>query len=204
MHQPRRRAAVPGPGDLLHRRPYRPRADPRPGRGRRRHLGRLYQCRHGTWRVRHGRARRLHARPRRGGPDPFRPPHAGGDRRSAGERHGRGERPLQCLAVPPDPRPRGARHPALPGGRRRSGARVRRSLPVSAPGRRRRSHPALPARADGRRPRAGACRGTARPSAPAGAGRKVPPRRSGVFRPRSTCAAPIPGRSIPRASCCSA
>ena len=40
-------------------------------------------------------------------------------------------------------------------------------------------------------------------AAPAGAGRKAPPRRSGASRPKTTCAAPIPGRSIPRANSCS-
>ena len=32
------------------------------GRDRCRHLGRLHECRHGTWRVRHDRPRRIHAR----------------------------------------------------------------------------------------------------------------------------------------------
>ena len=71
-------------------------------------------------------------------PDALRPPRADGHRRGAGQRHRRAARPLQRLAVPPDPRARRARHPAMPGRDRRRGARLCRKLPLSASSRRRR------------------------------------------------------------------
>ena len=153
-HQPRDRAAGTGPGDLLRRPAYRPCADPRAGPRGCRHLGRLHECRHGARRVRHGGPCRIHARHGRWRTDALRPSHADGHRRGAGERHRRGECALQRLAVPPDPRPRRAWHPAVPGGDRRRGAGVRRILPLSAPHGRRRSRDPVAAGADARRARA--------------------------------------------------
>ena len=131
-HQPRDPTARTGPGDLLHRPAQRPHADLCAGPRGCRHLGRLHQCRHGARRVRHGGPRRIHARPGRWRPDALRPSHADGDRRGAGQRHRRGECAVQRLAVPPDPGPRRARHPAVPGGNAGRGAGLRRSLPLSA------------------------------------------------------------------------
>ena len=58
---------------------------------------------------------------------------------------------LQRLAVPPDPRPRRAWHPAVPGGNRRRGACLRGILPLSAQYDRRRPCDPLADGADGGR-----------------------------------------------------
>ena len=143
-----------------------------------------------------------------GGPTRLRPPHADGDRRGAGERHRRGERPLQRLAVPPDPGPRRARHPALPGGDGRRRARLRRVVPLPAPAGGRRPVAAQPARAAcaARRTRRGRRRDGGRPcsaSARAGAARsRPPPPIWGLVAPGVHASAATPGRSTRAASCC--
>ena len=129
-------------------------------------------------------------------------PHPGGHRRGSGQRHRRRQCPLQRLAVPPDPRPRRARHLAVPGRVGRRGARLCRSLPLPAPPGRGRPRPALPGRAHARRGAAGDRRARSA-SAPAAAARRRRRRRSGGSRPRNTSRAASRGRSIPPASCCS-
>ena len=85
---------------------------------------------HGS--LRHGGAGRVFARHGRWRPDALRPSHAGGHRRGAGERHRRGKRAVQCLAVPSDPRAWRARHSAVSGGDCRCRAGIHRVLPLSA------------------------------------------------------------------------
>ena len=159
--------------------------------------------------VRHGRPCRVHARHGRCRTDTVGAPHADGDRRGAGERHRRRSCAQQRLAVPPDPRPRRARHPAVPGGNAptRCGpswnpAAIRTTRSASIPKSHRRWH-------GWREPRAPR---TAAPTPPAasgwasargGADRKARRRRSGACRPRTTWSAAIPGRSTRKANCCS-
>ena len=131
-----------------------------------RHLGRLHECRHGARQLRHDGPGGLHARHGRGRPDAVGASHAGRHRGSAGQRHRRRACALQCLAVPPDPRPRRAWHPAVPGRDRGRGARLRRILPLSAQHHRRRSRdPVAVGAHGGRETRGGRRRRRRRPQA---------------------------------------
>ena len=170
-------------GDGLLRRRHTGHVLTRAGAGGCPHLGRLHQRRHGARRVRLGRAGRLHARPDRGRAD------RSGHRTPAviveAPVNGTDEaqHPLQRLAVPAHPRARRARHPAVPGGDRRGGARLRRVLPLPAPApastRRCRAVERLRGamRRAARRAGGGSCSASAR----AGAARSRPPPRSGAL-----------------------
>ena len=130
-----------------------------------------------------------------GGPDPLGPSHAGRHRRGAGERHRRGERAVQCLAVPSDIGARRAWHPDVPGGDRRCGAGIRRVLPLSASCGGCRSRNSFARSTHARRHAAGARRrwhGWA--SARAAAVRSRPRRRFGACHNRSICSSATPGR----------
>ena len=149
----------------------------------------------------------VHAGAGRGRPDPLRSSHPDGHRRGAGQRAPTRRTCIQCLAVPPDPRPRRAWRFCVPGRDRRRGAHLCR-LPLSASPEGVR--PFLPTPVQRMRGEAShgepvgmAARRGRWGSGPAGAARRPPRRRSGASPNRTTASSATRGRSTRRANCCS-